>query len=167
MTASVVQFASVADYALDTEERLVELVDCLIELGQRLDVLEAMAVENAGVGGDPLTEILASLAAFENRLTKLELRQRRPPPFPISVIEHVDSNVHQRMDDLSRRMTKEQTERERRDQDLHNAQQGFNGAMASFNSRLNQCASQFCRMRERVANIETRTASDDKQGATS
>ena len=159
MTASVVQFATVADHALELEERLVELVDCLVELGQRLDNLEAMAVENAGVGGDPLTEILSRLDAFENRLARLETRQRRAPPFPITVIENIDSNAHQRMDDLSRRLATERYERERRDQDLHNRQQGFNGSMAAFNTRLNQCAAQFCRMRARVAAVEA------KQGA--
>jgi hypothetical protein len=164
--SAVIQFATAADHALETEERLGELVDCLVELGQRLDTLEAIAVENAGDGGDPLATILVRLDAFESRLGRLELRQRRPPPFPISVVEHVDSNVHQRMDDLSRRLTTERSERERRDSDLHYQQQGFNGAMAAFNSRLNQCAAQFCRMRARVAAVEARTASDDKQGAT-
>jgi primosomal protein N'' len=154
--STVVQFVTAADYALDTEERLVDLVDTLVELGQRLDVLEAMAVENAGA--DPLTEILARLAAFESRLATLEQRQRRPPPFPITVVEHVDSNVHQRMDDLSRGLATERSERARRDQDLHNQQQGFNGSMAAFNTRLNQCAAQFCRMRARVAAVEARTA---------
>ena len=75
----------------ETEERLTELVDCLVELGQRLDTLEAIAVENAGDGGDPLTRILARLDAFDNRLTRLERHLRRPPPFPITVVENVDS----------------------------------------------------------------------------
>ena len=45
-----------------------------------------MAVEAAGA--EPLSAILARLDAFENRLTKLETRQRRPPPFPITVVEN-------------------------------------------------------------------------------
>ena len=64
-----------------------DLVDHLVELRQRLDTLEAIAVENAA-GADPLAEILARLDAFENRLATLETRQRRPPPFPITVIEN-------------------------------------------------------------------------------
>ena len=158
MSASVVQFVSAADHVLEIDERLIELLDHLVEFHQRLDTLEALAVENAGDGGDPLAAILARLDAFENRLAKLELRQRRPPPFPISVIEHIDSNAHQRMDDLSRRLATEQYERTRRDQDLHNAQQGFNGAMAAFMGRLDQAAAQFCRIRERLVAVEARTA---------
>jgi hypothetical protein len=162
MTASVAQFATAADHALELEERLTDLIDCLTELGQRLDTLEAIAVENAGVGGDPLAEILARLAAFETRLTTLETRQRRPPPFPITVVENVPADskaaLVRTMDELSHRITDERYQRERNDQDLHNQQQGFNGAMAAFNSRLNQCAAQFCRMRARVAAIEARTA---------
>jgi hypothetical protein len=157
MSASV-QFASTADHVLDLEEHLTELLDHLVELSQRLDVLEAMAVENAGDGGDPLTMILARLDAFENRLAKLELRQRRAPPFPISVVENVDSGTRRELYDLSIRLPNERYERERRDSDLHNAQQGWNGAMAAFNTRLNQAAAQFCRIRERVATIEARTA---------
>jgi hypothetical protein len=156
MTASVVQFASVADHALETEERLVELVDTLVELNQRLDTLEALAVEAAGA--DPLAEILARLTAFENRLGRLERHLRRPPPFPITVVENVDSGTRRELYDLSIRLANEKHERERRDTDLHNQQQGWNGAMAAFNQRLNQAAAQFCRIRERVATIEARAA---------
>ncbi|HZZ22736.1 MAG TPA: hypothetical protein VFE60_09240 [Roseiarcus sp.] len=59
--SAVVQFMSPADHVLGIEERLVELVDHLVEFHQRLDTLEAIAVENAGVGGDPLAAILARL----------------------------------------------------------------------------------------------------------
>ena len=75
-----------------------------------------------------------------------------------------NSKAQRQFDDLSTGLATERYERARRDQDLHNAQQGFNGAMAAFNSRLNQCAAQFCRMRARVAAIEARIG-DDKQGA--
>jgi hypothetical protein len=156
--STVVQFMSPADHVLGIEERLVELVDHLVEFHQRLDTLEAIAVENAGTGGDPLAAILARLAAFENRLSRLELRQRRPPPFPITVVEGEDSRTRRELYDLSIRLATERSERERGDRDLHNAQQGWNGAMAAFNQRLNQAAAQFCRIRERVATIEARTA---------
>jgi hypothetical protein len=158
MTASAFQFASVADHVLETDERLTDLIDVLVELGQRLDTLEALAVENAGVGGDPLVEILSRLSAFDNRLTRLERHLRRPPPFPITVVENVDSGTRRELYDLSIRLATERSERERRDSDLHNAQQGFNGSMGAFNSRLNQAAAQFCRIRERVAAVEARTA---------
>jgi hypothetical protein len=156
--SAVVQFASVADHALELDERLGDLVDTLVELNQRLDTLEAIAVENAGDGGESLAAILARLDAFETRLTKLELRQRRPPPFPVHLIENDDSRTRRELYDLSIRLANEKHERERRDSDLHNAQQGWNGAMAAFNTRLNQAAAQFCRIRERVAIIEARAA---------
>jgi hypothetical protein len=157
--SAAVQFATAADHALETEERLVDLVDHLVELGERLDNLEALAVEAAGA--DPLTEILARLDAFDTRLTKLETRQRRPPPFPISVIENipVDSKAQRQlnalgrtMDELSRELTTERYQRACGDRDL--------------NQRLDRCADQFCRMRERVVAVEGRTAGDDRQGAT-
>jgi hypothetical protein len=80
-------------------------------------------------------------------LTKLETRQRRPPPFPISVIEHVpvDSKAQRQfnalgrtMDELSRELTTERYERACGDRDLN----------------------------QRVAVIEARAAGNDKQGAT-
>jgi hypothetical protein len=157
--SAVVQFMSAADHVLGIEERLVELVDHLVELHQRLDTLEALAVENAGA--DPLTEILARLDAFETRLTKLETRQRRPPPFPITVVENVPVGskaqrqldaLGRTMDELSRELTTERYQRACGERDL--------------NQRLNQCAAQFVKMRERVTAVEARTASDDKQGAT-
>ncbi|HZZ25520.1 MAG TPA: hypothetical protein VFE60_24525 [Roseiarcus sp.] len=160
--SAAVQFMSPADHVLGIEERLVELVDHLVEFHQRLDTLEALAVEAAGA--DPLATIIARLDAFGNRLAALELRQRRPPPFPITVIENIDYKAQRRFDDLSTGLATERYERARRDQDLHNSQQGFNGAMAAFNSRLNQCAAQFCRIRERLTAVEARTASDDRQG---
>jgi uncharacterized protein YceH (UPF0502 family) len=163
--SAVVQFASTADHVLDLEEHLTELLDHLVELSQRLDTLEALAVENAGDGGEPLATILARLDAFDSRLAKLELRQRRPPPFSITVVEGDDSRTWRRVNEVSSELAVERGERARRDQDLHNAHQGFNGGMAAFrqdmaafNARLNQCAAQFCRIRERVAVVEARTA---------
>ena len=153
--AAAVQFASVADHVLETEERLTDLIDCLVELGQRLDTLEAIAVENAGDGGDPLTEILSRLAAFENRLSRLERHLRRPPPFPITVVESVDSPVQRKVDEVSSGLVTERYVRERGDNDLRKTQQD---AMAAFNQRLDRCADQFCRMRERLVAVEARTA---------
>ena len=163
MTAAVVQFAPVADHVLDLEERLGDLVDCLVELGQRLETLEALAVENAGDGSDPLAAILARLGAFENRLTKLERHLRRPPPFPITVVENIDSGTRRELYDMSQGLATERYVRERGDRDLHSVHEA---AMAAFTQRLDRCADQFCRMRERLVAVEARTASDDKQGAT-
>jgi primosomal protein N'' len=153
MTASVVQFATAADYVLETEERLTDLVDCLVEQGQRLAALEQTLVEAAGA--DPLAEILARLDAFENRLAKLELRQRRPPPFPITVVENVDSQTQRRLNELSGELAGERYQRTGDDRDLR---QAHRDAVAAFNQRLDRCADQFCRMRERLAAVEARTA---------
>jgi hypothetical protein len=159
MSAAAVKFASVADHVLETEERIVELIDVLVELGQRLDVLESLAVENAGDGGDPLGMILARLTAFENRLSRLERHLRRPPPFPITVIENVDDQTVRKVNEvdynLSQGLATERYVRERGDNDLRKTHAE---ALAAFNQRLDRCADQFCRMRERVANIEARAA---------
>ena len=113
MSAAVVQFASTADHVLDLEEHLTDLVDCLVELGQRLDTLEAIAVENAGAGGDPLAAILARLDAFENRLTKLERHLRRPPAFPVTLIENVADKTRRELYDMSQGLATERYVRER------------------------------------------------------
>ena len=159
MTVTAVQFDTVADYALSLEERLVELVDVLVELGQRLDTLEAIAVENAGDGGDPLGKIVARLDAFDSRLSRLERHLRRPPPFPITVIENVDDQTQRKVNELSYNLSTglatERYIRERGDRDLHSVHEA---AMAAFTKRLDRCADQFCRMRERVAAVEARVA---------
>jgi hypothetical protein len=149
--SAAAQFASTADYVLDIEERLVEVLDHLVEFHQRLDVLEALAVENAG---DPLA-ILARLDAFDGRLTRLERHLRRPPPFPITVIENVDSQTQRRLNELSGELAGERYQRTGDDRDLR---QAHRDAVAAFNQRLDRCADQFCRMRERLTAVEARTA---------
>ena len=147
-----------------TEERLDDLVDVLVELGQRLDTLEAIAVENAGDGGDPLATILARLDAFDNRLTRLERHLRRPPPFPITVIENVDDTVQRKVDEVSYDLSRVSPPNDT------SANAGImictvctQAAMAAFNQRLDRCADQFGRMRERVAAIEARTATKERR----
>lgn len=160
MSANVVQFASVADHVLETEERLTDVVDGLVEIDRRLASLEKSLVEAAGE--DPLATILSRLDAFDNRLTRLERHLRRPPPFPITVIENVDDTVQRKVDkvsyDLSTGLATERHLREHRDNDLHSVHQA---AMAAFNQRLDRCADQFCRMRERLTAVEAK-----QQGAT-
>jgi hypothetical protein len=156
--SAVVQFVTAADHALETEERLTDLVDHLVELSQRLDTLEACLVEAAGA--DPLSAILARLDAFETRVKRLERHLRRPPAFPISVIENriVGPDLIGRMDDLSRSIATECHERTGKIT-------AHAKALDAFNQRLDRCADQFCRMRERLAVVEARIG-DDKRGAT-
>jgi hypothetical protein len=71
-----VEFANPADEIFNLVE---QLVDATVRLA-RLEQAQSVAAD-----GDA---ILARLAAFDARLTALEHRQRRPPNFPISVIEN-------------------------------------------------------------------------------
>ena len=114
--SAVVQFVTAADYALDLEERLTELVDRPCRTGPTTR-------QSGGDGGRErrgrrrLTAILARLDAFENRLTKLETRQRRPPPFPITVIENVRFQTQGAVDECRRPWAHQNdTSRERGDQ---------------------------------------------------
>ena len=151
MTGQAVQFASAADHILETEERIVDLLDHVVEIGQRLAALEKSLIEAAGE--DPLSEILARLDAFSNRLDRLERHLRRPPKFPITVVEAVDSQTLRKVNEVSNAMTTEQYVRERGDSDLR---KGLDEAMTAFNQRLNQCADQFCRMRTRLTAVEAK-----------
>jgi hypothetical protein len=155
MSAAVVKFAPVADYALDLEERLTDLVDVLVELGQRLDNMEALAAGDGG--GDLLATINARLDAFDNRLTRLERHLRRPPKFPITVVEAVDDKTRREVYEVHQGLATEKYVRERGDNDLRKAQ---HDAMVAFTQRLDRCADQFCKMRERLVAVEA------KQGAT-
>jgi hypothetical protein len=146
MSAATVKFASVADHVLDLEEnlteRLTDLVDVLVELGQRLDNLEAMAVENAGT--DPLTAVLARLDTFENRLAALELRQRRPTPLTVVQNHRLDPDERQVFLELQRlfnTLAREVKQNER------------NAA-----GRTSHYAGQFRMIRERLAAVERKGA---------
>jgi hypothetical protein len=136
---------------LETEERIVDLLDHVVEIGQRLAALEKSLIEAAGA--DPLGEIVARLNAFDNRLTRLERHLRRPPKFPITVVEAVDSQTLRKVNEVANSLTTEQYVRERGDSDLH---KGLDDAMAAFNQRLTQAAAQFCRMRARLAAVEAK-----------
>jgi hypothetical protein len=139
-------FATVADHVLDLEEnlseRLGDLVDTLVELGQRLDNLEAMAVENAGV--DPLTEILGRLDTLENRLAALELRQRRPVPLTVIHNHRLDPDERQVFNELQRLFNK-------LDRDLKQHVTASDGRIAHY-------ASQFRMIRQRLAAVERKGA---------
>jgi hypothetical protein len=139
---NVVPFLSVADHVLDTEERLGDLVDCLVELGQRLDTLEAIAVENAGTGGDPLAAILARLDAFSNRLDRLELRQRRPVPLTVIQNHRLDPDERQVFLELQTLFNK--------------LDRGLKQHATTIESRLSHYTSQFHMIRQRLAAVEKR-----------
>lgn len=137
MTGQIVQFVAAGEYALDVEERLIDLVDCLVELGQRLDNLEQMAVEAAAA--DPF---LARLDALENRLARLELRQRRPVPLTVHQTGRLDANDRALFNELQRIVN-------RLDRDL-------NQRMAALDQRFSRVATRAYRERK---------AAEAKQGA--
>jgi hypothetical protein len=153
---NVVPFISAADAVLDLIERICEI-------GQRLDALEQTLVEAAGA--DPLAEILARLDRFENRLAALELRQRRPVPLTVIENHRLDPDQQQMFNELQRlfndlarregvlaqELSEERRGRRRGDRDL-------NQQVTAFNARLDRCAAEFVKMRARVAATETRTA---------
>jgi hypothetical protein len=136
--SNVVQFDSVADAVGDLVERLV---DATVRLAQ---------LEQAQVAVADADDILARLAAFDARLTALEKRQRRPPPFPITVIEthvaHINPEQETKLadlfrrehqvDELSRGLDNEHHERKRADEDLFHSQQRQNGSMATVNKSV-------------------------------
>ena len=147
--SAVVQFASVADYALDTEERLVELVDLpdAVELNQRLDNLEG------GSGRERRDEVAtfadrrnssARLAAFENRLARLELRQRRPVPLTVIQNHRLDPDERQVFLELQRLFNK-------LDRELKQHVTACDGRIAHY-------ASQFRMIRQRLAAVERKGA---------
>ena len=153
MSATAVQFASTADHVLDLEEHLTDVVEGLVEIDTRLAALEKSLVEAAGA--DPLATIIARLDAFDNRLARLERHLRRPPPFPITVVEAVDDQTVCKVNEVSNSLDTERYVRERGDSDLR---KGLDEAMVAFNQRLTQCADQFCRMRARLTAVEKLTA---------
>jgi hypothetical protein len=141
-----------------------DLVERLVDASVRLSQLEAMNADGA--------DIVQRLDAFDARLTKLETRQRRPPPFPVSLITTENPGHKAELDLLSRDLATERHERTRADERLHNAQQGANGTMAAVhgavakvNLRLNEDSATFDRMRSafklmtaRIEVLEARTA---------
>jgi hypothetical protein len=76
-------FPAFASVDLPELEALLDLSMRLGQIDQRLQAFER-AMADAADGDD----ILARLDAIDARLTAMEKRQRRPPPFPISVIEN-------------------------------------------------------------------------------
>jgi hypothetical protein len=141
MTA-VVQFASTADHILETEERIVELIDCLVDLGTRLSALEKTLVEAAGA--DPLSAILVRLDAFDARLATLETRQRRPVPLTLVQNHRLDPDERQVFLELQGLFNK-------LDRELKQHMSASDGRIAHY-------ASQFRKIRERLAAVERRGA---------
>jgi hypothetical protein len=154
MSAAGKSHAAAFDSVVDA---IGDLVERLVDASVRLSQLEAMAEDGA--------DIFARLDAFDARLTALEKRQRRPPPFPITVVENLGPGRER--DNLSRDLATERHERTQADERLHDQQQGFNAGMgefrqrvAAFNHRLDLEADQFSRMRNRLTAIETRIGGD-------
>lgn len=142
MTSAVAQFATPAEQALEDTERLVDLLDHISGIDQRLAALEKSLVEAAGA--DPPAEILSRLDAFENRLDRLELRQRRP--VPLAVIQN------HRLDPAEREVFLEI-------QGLfHKLDRDLKQHVTTLDGRLSHYASQFRKIRERLTAVERKGA---------
>jgi hypothetical protein len=137
--SSVAQFASAADEIFDLVERLV---DCSARLQQ---------LEQAQSIGDDLLE---RLAAFDARLTALEKRQRRPPAFPISVIENVqyDPKLHPFVVEMWQRRIDESIARLR------------NGAVAQHDATFDRMGQAFANLSTRIAAVEARVGDGEANG---
>jgi hypothetical protein len=77
---TVVQFVTVADAALEIEERLGDLIGHIGDLAERLSSLETALVEAAGE--NPLAEIVDRIDKLEARIGRME---RRGFKFPVEL----------------------------------------------------------------------------------
>jgi hypothetical protein len=112
-------------------------------------------------------------------MATLEKRQRRPPPFPITVVESLNPAQERRHDDLIRREAQvdnlsrdlaiERHERTQADERLHSAQQGLNaiaavhGAVAKHAATFDKMRVAFREMLARIAAVEAKMATTPKE----
>jgi hypothetical protein len=91
MTADAARLPiDLSDIALPELEALLDLSMRLGQVDHRLAQLEQSQAEVAD--GDPIAEVNARLDALDARMTTLERRQRRPPPFPVNLIVNEPKN---------------------------------------------------------------------------
>jgi hypothetical protein len=100
----------------------------------RLSQLEAMAADGA--------DLFARLDAFDARLTALEKRQRRPPPFAVTLISNETrkpepAETHPLVEKIWQRLIDEQVERQ----------------LKPVFSSLHQQAAEFAKNRETIAKM--------------
>jgi hypothetical protein len=137
--SNVAQFANPADEIFDLLERLVDA-------NMRLQQLE----QAQSVGDD----LLERLTAFDGRLAALEKRQRRPPAFPISVIENVqyDPKLHPFVVEMWQRRIDESIARLR------------NGAVAQHDATFDRMRQAFANLSARIAAVEARVGDVEPNG---
>jgi hypothetical protein len=118
------------------------------QIAERLSRLETALVEAAGE--NPLAEIVDRIDKLDARLTTLEIRQRRPPPFAVTLISNETRKPepvepHPLVEKFWQRKIEQESERvvEQR--------------LKSVFSTLHQQAAQFALMRDRLAAVEART----------
>ena len=125
--SKVVQFASPADEIFD-------LLEHLVDANVRLQQLE----QAQSIGDD----LLERLVAFDARLTTLERRQRRPPPFAVTLITNETrkpepAETHPLVEKIWQRLIDEQVERQ----------------LKRVFSSLHQQAAEFAKNRETIAKM--------------
>jgi hypothetical protein len=123
-------------------EAIFDLVEQLVHANVRLAQLEAMATDGA--------DIIARLDAFDARLTALEKRQRRPPPFPVTLISNETRKIqpdtdpaHPMVEKIWQRLINEASE------------QIVDQRLKAVSSTLHQQAAEFARNRETFERMRT------------
>jgi hypothetical protein len=170
MSAAEPLFAPIAEQALETTEALAEIVAKLSDLGRRMQNIEAVdgnrlfaLMQRVGKGVDELSQrqddfaarqddFAARLDAFGERLTVMERKYRRPPAFPITVIETKPSD-HPMIEDARQRAI------EQLRGDLNTQRARHDGHEATFN-RMRQA---FATLGDRLAVLEKRFGSTKEQ----
>jgi hypothetical protein len=161
MTASdnnVAQFANPADEIFDLLERLVDA-------NMRLSQLEAMAADGV--------DLVARLDAFDVRLTALEKRQRRPPPFPVTLISNEarkpePAEPHPLVEKVWQRKLDEQFadhENRMKNRDRNDVNTLVQQDVARCHRRLDEDRDTFAKMRDAFAKMSARIAAVEAQAA--
>jgi hypothetical protein len=143
MSRGLPAFASVE---LPELEALLDLSMRLGQIDERLQMFEQALAD----AGDPLAEVMARIDALDARLTTLERRQRRPPPFAVTLIYNetrkpepvAPAEPHPLVEKIWQRLIDEQIDQR----------------LKPVFGNLHQQAAQFAMMRDRIAVVEARTA---------
>jgi hypothetical protein len=129
-------FATPAETALADLERIQEIVDCLTEVGERLDTLESITVDN-----DPVAEFMSRLHALESRMTTVEKGRLK---FPLEVVINKSSRA-----DLD-------AFRAEGEQQRSNLERLAKTDIARAHERLDKASRKFEAMAERLAAVEAK-----------
>jgi hypothetical protein len=170
VTRPALEFATVGDIAFEEAEQRDELIARVSDLNRRMQQLEAAdgnpliaLVERIHAGIAELVssqdDFAARLSAFDERLTAVEKRMRRPPSFPVSLIvnDKPDPVDHPAVRSAWQRQIEDEVGRQLRPTVLD---------VQGHSARLNGVDGTFDRMRAAFKAIEQRVAALEAAGAT-